>query len=365
MNSITLDTDQLNSALAAIPNAAVVVRYTQESPEIVSYNSIFEVFVKDAPVEEGMAWQSLMPDCLENEFEEIHTTLSEGEDCTTEFELSRDGNTKYFEVTGTADTDSEGTAIGFLVLEDVTPEDNTAKELKAELDEATDELQQLAYVVSHDLKEPIRMITSYLDLLEMEVGDELGEDAEEYIYFAVDGADRMQTLLDDLLQYSRINTHADAHVDVDFSEAIETAQLTLTAEVESTGAQFEIADMPTIPAEHSQSDELFEQLFKNSLSYVDDETQPEISVVVTDLGEKYQFKVSDNGVGIPDDQQNRVFDVFTRGPDADNYSDGEGIGLSICKRIVENHGGEIWIESTGENGTTIAFTLSKENSNPA
>lgn len=357
----SLAIDHFDSLVEAIPNPAVIVTYDQSGATIVAANQPFQDTFNLTGDSKESRWKSVLPESVTDEFNEIHGILADGENIETDIRVGSPVSAR-FTVTGTTDEDSDGNQFGIIVCENSTP-DTTLQECQQQLEAAESELQQLVYVVSHDLKEPIRMVTSYLDLLEMEL-DELDEETEEYIYYAVDGADRMQTLLDNLLEFSRIKTHENPHVEIDLNETVENAKLALMNKLDNSDTELTIADLPTLPAEPNQSDRLFEYLLDNAIAYTDDTTDPVISIDVTEHVGHYEFTVSDNGSGVAADQHDHIFEVFTRGPDAEEYTDGEGSGLAVCKRIVENHGGDIWVDSEKGEGATFHFTLTKENSNP-
>ncbi|MHC3437963.1 PAS domain S-box protein [Natrialbaceae archaeon A-gly3] len=231
------------------------------------------------------------------------------------------------------------------------------EEYQQRLEESNERLQQFAYVVSHDLQEPLRMVSSYLDLLEDEYGDELDEEAEEYIDFAVDGARRMSTMIDDLLRFSRVETRGKEPEPVDAEVSLEDALQDLRMRIEETDATVEYGDLPMVLADGNQLSQVFQNLVSNAIQY-SGEDGPQIRISTEDGGDEYVFDVEDDGIGIPEDEQEMIFEVFTRGRQADRDS-GTGIGLAICRRIVERHGGEIWVDSEIGEGSTFSFTLPK------
>jgi chemotaxis family two-component system sensor kinase Cph1 len=225
------------------------------------------------------------------------------------------------------------------------------------LERTNAELEQFAYVASHDLQEPLRMISSYLDLLELEYEDELDEEAHEYIEYAVDGADRMREMIDDLLAFSRVQTREEEFESRPVEAVLDEARDNLAVAIEESDATITHDDLPTLPVDAHQLRQLFQNLLDNAISYAGDEP-PRVHVGATERGDHWEFAVADEGVGIPEAEQDRIFDIFMRG--AGTEEGGSGIGLAICKRVVENHGGRIWVESEEGEGTTFRFTLSKQ-----
>lgn len=254
-----------------------------------------------------------------------------------------------------ADLEEESVIIG--IFRDVSDQLERERELKAyqeQLEESNERLQQFAYVVSHDLQEPLRMVSSYMDLLEDEYRDDLDEEAKEYIDFAVDGAERMSAMIDDLLAFSRVRTRGGDPEPVDATEPLENALHDLTARIDESEATIDYDDLPTVGADPSQLSQLFQNLVSNAIDYAGN-GPPQVQITATESGGMVEFAVADDGVGIPVADQDQVFDLFSRGRNA--TGDGTGVGLSICQRIVERHDGDIWIESAEGEGTTISFTL--------
>jgi PAS domain S-box-containing protein len=230
---------------------------------------------------------------------------------------------------------------------------------KRNLERSNEQLQQFAYVASHDLQEPLRMISSYLELLEMEYGDELDGEALEYMEFAVDGAERMRNMINDLLQFSRVKTRAEEpeRVDTDaiFGDVVKDLEVT----VRESRAEITCEDLPDVHADPSQLKQVLQNLVSNAINYAGDDP-PRIHVSAEVRDDDVAISVADEGIGIPEDQQERVFEIFTRGS-RDDADGGTGIGLAICEQIVTRHGGEMWVDSEPGEGTTFTFTLPKPN----
>ena len=200
------------------------------------------------------------------------------------------------------------------------------------------------------------MVASYCQLLERKHGDQLGEKATQYIHFAVDGAKRMQALISDLLEYSRINTRGQGSERVDLNEVAGQAVANLTAAIDDAGATVEIGELPAVDGFGPHLLQLFQNLIGNALKFRRDEP-PRVEVACDRSGTTPVFRVADNGIGIAPEHRDRVFEVFKRLHARDEFV-GTGIGLAVCKKVVERHGGRIWIESEPGRGTTFLFTLS-------
>jgi signal transduction histidine kinase len=217
------------------------------------------------------------------------------------------------------------------------------------------ELEQFAYVASHELKEPLRMITSYLHFLEEDCKGRLGEDADESIGFAVDGASRMRQLIDDLLEYSRVGTGRKEFEPVDCESVIDTALVDLEPVVTEKEAVITLDDLPVVMGNYIELEQLFKNLIGNALKFKSEEP-PRISISATRKENQWVFAVKDNGIGIDMDNSQRLFLLFQRLHGIEEYP-GTGIGLAICKKIIEGHGGVIWVESEIGRGSTFYFTL--------
>jgi light-regulated signal transduction histidine kinase (bacteriophytochrome) len=217
------------------------------------------------------------------------------------------------------------------------------------------ELEQFAYVASHDLQEPLRMITGYTQLLAKRYGDRLGQDAGEYIGFMVDGAKRMRQLIQDILTYSRAGRGDRPFAATDFDQVLRQSLVTLQLAIEESGALVTHDELPTIDCDPGQMAQLMQNLLGNAIKYRDGRA-PEIHVSCRRREADWLFGVKDNGIGIEPQYAERVFIIFQRLHTREEY-DGTGIGLAVCKKIVERHGGKIWLESTPGQGSTFFFTL--------
>jgi PAS domain S-box-containing protein len=225
----------------------------------------------------------------------------------------------------------------------------------ADLKRSNQELEQFAYVASHDLQEPLRMVSSYTQLLERRYKDQLDQDAKDFIFFAVDGANRMQRLINDLLDYSRVTTKGKPFLKLDLSAILGQAIVNLQKRIQETGAMIVNDDLPFVYGDEVQLIRVFQNLLDNAMKFIGKDT-PRINVTASTVDEKVRIAITDNGIGIDKIYTERVFTIFQRLHNKIDYP-GTGIGLAICKRTVERHGGKIWFESEPGNGTTFFFTL--------
>jgi PAS domain S-box-containing protein len=220
---------------------------------------------------------------------------------------------------------------------------------RTELERSNESLQQFAYVASHDLQEPLRMVSSYVSLLEAEYGDAFDEEGEEYMHYAVDGAQRMQEMIDALLQYSRVQTRGEEFADVDLEAVFEETVRSLEMLIEEEDATVTAADIPPAHADRSQVAQLLQNLVKNAVTYAG----PGATVAVEGVREdgRVHLTVSDDGPGIEASQHDRIFEIFK------SNEGGTGIGLAMCQRIAHRHDGDIWVESDPGEGATFHVTL--------
>ncbi|GAB3035508.1 PAS domain S-box protein [Natronobiforma cellulositropha] len=225
-----------------------------------------------------------------------------------------------------------------------------------DLQASNERLEQFAYAASHDLQEPLRMVSSYLQLIEGRYIHELDEDAEEFLTYAIDGAERMREMIDGLLKYSRVESRGDPFERVDLDAVLEDVLDDLRLSIEGRDTEIIREPLPTVEGDRSQLRQVFQNVLDNAIEYSGDDP-PRITVSAERAGEEWVISVSDEGIGIDPADADRVFDVFQRLHTHDEYA-GTGIGLALCRRIVERHGGEIWVESESSGGATFSFTLS-------
>jgi PAS domain S-box-containing protein len=273
----------------------------------------------------------------------------------------REGHTTPVLYNASVYRDESGCVAGvFAAARDITERKETEETIKrntAELERSNAELQQFAYVASHDLQEPLRMVSSFTQLLAKRYEGQLDDKAKKYIDYAVDGAVRMQRLINDLLLYSRINTQGKMPELIDSQTVLGEALRNLSAAIGESRAIITNDDLPTVRADATQLTQLFQNLIGNALKFRG-VAIPCIRIAVRDEGPEWCFSVQDNGIGIAPQYAEQVFVIFQRLHTRQEYP-GTGIGLALCKRIVERHGGRIWFESEQGKGCTFYFTLPK------
>ncbi len=241
---------------------------------------------------------------------------------------------------------------------DITERNWAQQELTSKLEElarSNADLEQFAYVASHDLQEPLRMVISYTQLLARRYQGKLDAAADEFIGFAVDGASRMQQLIQDLLSYSRLTTRGKALQFTQTGAACNTALENLRESIKNSNAEVRVGPLPTVLADATQLAQLFQNLIGNAIKYRN-KRRPEIRVDARSNGNEWIFSVQDNGIGIEPQYFERIFQMFQRLHTRKDYS-GTGIGLAICRKIAERHGGKIWVESYPGQGSTFLFTI--------
>ncbi len=225
------------------------------------------------------------------------------------------------------------------------------------LERSNADLEQFAYVASHDLREPLRMVSSYMALLERRYGDRLGKDGHEFIAFAKEGAVRMDRLVQDLLEFSRVGRVAESPAATSTNAIMADVLTALAPAIEEAGAILEIPEpLPVVVCNGTEVFLLLQNLISNAVKFRAPSRPPVIRVTAERRGEDWQFSVADNGIGIDAPYYDRIFKIFHRLHTREKY-DGTGIGLSICKKIVERHGGRIWVEAAPGEGSTFSFTL--------
>ncbi|HEY6839304.1 MAG TPA: ATP-binding protein [Geobacteraceae bacterium] len=228
-------------------------------------------------------------------------------------------------------------------------------EQSRELARSNAELEQFAYVASHDLQEPLRMVSSYMQLLSRRYKGKLDEDADEFIAYAVDGANRMQRLINDLLAYSRVGSKGKEPQPIDCNDVMRQALDNLQEAVREAAVEIVVSPLPTIMGDEVQLMQLFQNLIGNAIKFHGDDP-PRVEVGAEARGADWLFSVHDNGIGIEAKNFERIFQIFQRLHDRSHYP-GTGIGLAVCKKIVERHHGTIWLESEPGKGTTFHFTI--------
>ncbi len=229
------------------------------------------------------------------------------------------------------------------------------KQKAQELSRSNADLEQFAYVASHDLQEPLRTMTSFAQLLRRRYQGKLDANADDFIHFIVDGATRMQGLITDLLAYSRVGSRGKETVSTDCAAVFDQAVANLQTAIVESGAVVTHDSLPTVPCDGAQLIQVFQNLVGNSIKFRDSHS-PRVHVAAEPRPSEWVFSVKDNGIGIDPEYAQRIFEVFQRLHTRTEYP-GSGIGLAIAKKIVERHGGRIWVESQPHQGATFFFTL--------
>ena len=246
--------------------------------------------------------------------------------------------------------------VGFDITEMQKGSEKALFKLNSELARSNKELEQFAYVASHDLQEPLRMVSSFTQMLAKRYSDKLDDNAKEYIKYAVDGSKRMYDLINGLLTYSRVNTKGKEFETINLNEVLDLVKKNLNLTIETSGATIETTELPIIRADRNQMLQLFQNLVSNGLKFSN--SIPKIKITSKEYTHHFLFSVKDEGLGIEPQYYERVFQIFQRLHSMDEY-EGTGIGLAICKRIVERHKGHIWVESKPGEGSTFWFTIKK------
>lgn len=304
---------------------------------------------------------SILQECLADKFQNY---------CKQEYRfLKADGTYSYVYDKGFIIRNESGRAVRMIgATQDVTSL-QTVKAMLEELNEdfkkraeelavSNKELEQFAYVVSHDLQEPLGMITSFLALLENKYSTELDEKARQYIHYASDGAIRMRRIIFDLLEYSRVGRKNMVFEIIDSNDLVVEALYLNKSEVDETKAIFRSKNLPMIKGNRSSLQQVFQNLIANAIKYRKPGKQPIIEISGREDETGWQFAIADNGIGIDAKYFEKIFVVFQRLHNSSTYS-GTGIGLSICKKVIENHNGKIWLESVPDFGTTFYFKIAK------
>jgi len=245
------------------------------------------------------------------------------------------------------------------VLINITEHKTTEEKLKQlaeKLSQSNKELEQFAYVASHDLQEPLRMVASYIQLLQRRYKGSISAEADEFINYSVDGVVRMKTLINDLLAYSRVNTKDAPLEDVDVNKIVAQNLKNLAASIQETGAQINYENLPVVKANTLQINQLFQNLISNAIKFRKPDVSPIVNITAKHAGDEWLFTVSDNGIGIDKEFSDKIFIIFQRLHNNSEYP-GTGIGLAICKKIVEKLGGHLWVESEPGRGSTFTFTI--------
>ncbi|HEX4123867.1 MAG TPA: PAS domain S-box protein [Tepidisphaeraceae bacterium] len=255
--------------------------------------------------------------------------------------------------------DASGQIIGISkIARDITSRKNDEQRFRnqaAELTRSNDELDRFASIASHDLLEPLRTVATFTEFLQWKIGADLDAEGAEYFRFMVEGVERMQALLNDLLAYARISSRARPVTLVDCNQVVEKAMENLLAAIHSKQAQIAVEPLPKVPADASQLGQVFQNLISNALKFCTQQ-QPRIRISALQSESEWVFAIEDNGIGIAEKHFRRIFDIFQRLHTAEEYP-GTGVGLSICKKIIDRHHGRMWLESIPGDGSTFFFSI--------
>jgi len=275
--------------------------------------------------------------------------------------VRKDGTSFWAKAVVSTMNDITNEIVTVAIIENIEKKKKTEDALEQknkELTQINQELEHFAYVASHDLQEPLRTITSFIQILDKRYIHKLDEDAQQFMGFVVEGAKRMQTLIHDLLEYSRINRFNTGYEKIDLNEIFNTINRVLKDKIESHDALVLSENLPTVYGNRLQLTQVFQNLVDNAIKFKAKKRKPEIIISVNDLGDKWELIFKDNGIGISQEYFQRIFVIFQRLHTHDEYT-GTGIGLAICKKIIERHGGEIWVDSKPGKGTAFHLSIAK------
>lgn len=227
---------------------------------------------------------------------------------------------------------------------------------KGELERSNQELEHFAYIASHDLQEPLRTVQSYLQLIKRRYSDKLDQDADDFINYAVDGATRMRSLIEDLLTYARVSSRARPLEPVKVDVVIDDVLQGLEVRLQEKQAVVERGPLPTVSADRRQLGQLLQNLITNAVKFMKKDTRPVVKIDAERVGDEWFLRVQDNGIGMSQEYTEKIFVIFQRLHSREEY-EGTGVGLAVCKKIVELHKGRIWVESELDKGSTFFIAL--------
>ncbi|QRV14505.1 PAS domain-containing protein [Haloterrigena salifodinae] len=312
----------------------------------------------------GVPLQELLDSIHEGDRDRVTREIEDAVESCGEYEAeyrvwNADDELQWVIARGYVECDDDGNPLTFPgALTDITDQKQAERQLETvngRLRASNKRLEQFAHAASHDLQEPLRMVSSYLQLIENQYGETLDEEGREFLEFAVDGAERMRNMIDALLAYSRVETQGSPFEPVDLNDVLMDVQTDLQRKIEETEAEVTVTDLPRVEGDPSQLRQLFQNLLDNALEYSGDEP-PRVYVSAEQGRSKGVIAVRDEGIGIEPANHDQIFEVFERLHSREDHS-GTGIGLSLCERIAERHDGEMWVESEPENGTTVFVSL--------
>jgi PAS domain S-box-containing protein len=344
-----------------IPRSAIFVfdsnlRYLLAEGNLIGFISLQREHI------EGKSIYDLFTEDQLKEVEHIYKWTIEG--VSGSYELEQ--NNLVYQINYLPIRNDDGDIIyGMLMVMDITDLKKIQQKLEnqtTELKRSNEELERFAYIASHDLQGPLRTISSYLQLLESRYSDKLQGDAKEFIEYSVAGAKRMQRLIQDLLNYSRINTRPKPFADVNLNDLTQVVLKNLESNIKANRVQLKIDNLPTVFGDSNQLMQLFQNLIDNAIKFVRGR-QPQVTINVEDHQKEWLFAIRDNGIGIEPEFKEKIFQIFQRLHSETDFP-GTGIGLAICKKITHLHGGDIWFESEPGMGTAFFFTISKNLNKP-
>ncbi len=341
-----------NDAIVTESLDGIIASWNIGAEQIFGYSSE-EILGKDTSI--------LEPDNLTGEIKQLIEKVKQGEKIQRyeTLRLRKDGTTINIAVTISPVFDSTGKFEAISAISrDITERKKAEKILKLKLEElrrSNEELEQFAYVSSHDLQEPLRMISSYLQLLQRRYQGKIDDKADKYIYYAVDGAARMQVLINDLLEFSRVTSRAEEPKTTDSELILNQVLSNLELFIKENKATVSHDTLPEVVVDNTQLAQVFQNMIANGIKF-HGEGAPKIQISAEKKANEWVFSVQDNGIGIDPRYSEKIFEVFKRLHKKEEYP-GTGIGLAVCKKIVERHGGRIWVESKLGEGSTFYFTL--------
>ena len=306
-------------------------------------------------------FEIIHPDDRERAGQHVNKAIETGEPYDIEKRIVQpDGTVRWVHSIGEVTFDDHGEPVKLLgSFLDITERKRAEEELEryaAELERSNEELEQFASVISHDLREPARMVKSFVTLLDKRYQGQLDEKADMFIDYAVDGAERMQAMIEALLDLSRIGPRGKEPAPTDAEEVLERALRLLGRSIEEAEAQVTHDPLPTVMADEAQLAQVFQNLIANGIKFQREDVTPRVHISAEREGDEWVFSVADNGIGIDPEQADRLFQIFQRLHTREEY-EGLGIGLALCRRVVERHGGRIWVESEPGEGTNFFFTI--------
>jgi PAS domain S-box-containing protein len=312
------------------------------------------------PVMSVLTWEDFLarvePEDRQIILEAHQAHLTQGAKYDVEYRVNfLDGQTRWMRSVGRAEVDADGSPTRFIgIVQDITER----KLMEAELKRSNADLEQFAYAISHDMRQPLRMVTSYLTLIEQSLAQKLDEEQQQFLNFAIDGAKRMDAMILSLLDYSRVGHKTAAIVHIDSRAALDEALAFLNPELQANGGSIEVfGDWAEVMVSHDELTRLFQNLIGNALKYHEKNQPPRVEVSARVTATAFKVAVRDNGIGIDNQKFDQLFKVFSRLNSRSRF-EGTGVGLALCRKIVVHHGGKIGVESAGEGqGSVFWFEL--------